>query len=184
MRATDLAGAAEALRLGRRSLLSLVGGGGKTTLLFALGRQLPARTLLTTTTRMGRDRTGGFPSLVGPTEEELADAFGRDDAVLVWRTTDERKALGFTPAEVDRWFAAGVADLGLAADPSCANFVLVRFDAPGRAEAAHGFLLGRGVITRRVDEYNLPAAIRVSVGDQSGCERFLDGLSAFVKKAA
>ena len=80
--------------------------------------------------------------------------------------------------------AAGVADLGLAADPSCANFVLVRFDAPGRAEAAHGFLLGRGVITRRVDEYNLPAAIRVSVGDQSGCERFLDGLSAFVKKAA
>ena len=110
MRATDLAGAAEALRLGRRSLLSLVGGGGKTTLLFALGRQLPARTLLTTTTRMGRDRNGGFPVLVGPTDSDLADAFGRDDAVLVWRTTDERKALGFAPAEVDRWFADGAAD--------------------------------------------------------------------------
>ena len=110
MRATDLAGAAEALELGRRSLVALVGGGGKTTLLFALGRQLPARTLLTTTTRMGRDRTGGFPCLVGPTATDLAAALARDDAVLAWKTTDERKALGYAPEEVDRWFATGAAD--------------------------------------------------------------------------
>ncbi len=110
MRATDLAGAAEALGLGRRSLVALVGGGGKTTLLFALGRNLPARTLLTTTTRMGCDRTGGFPCLIGATEGDLAAAFHHHDAVLAWRTTDERKALGFAPTEVDRWFAIGVAD--------------------------------------------------------------------------
>ena len=110
MRATNLAGTAQALGLGRRSLVALVGGGGKTTLLFALGRNLPARTLLTTTTRMGCDRTGGFPCLIGPTDNELASALDQDDAVLVWRTTDERKALGFAPAEVDRWFATGAAD--------------------------------------------------------------------------
>ena len=110
MRATDLAGTARALGLRRRSLVALVGGGGKTTLLFALGRNLPARTLLTTTTRMGRDRTGGFPCLIGPTDNDLASALDRDDAVLVWRTTDERKALGFAPADVDRWFATGAAD--------------------------------------------------------------------------
>ncbi len=110
MRVTSLAGAAEALGLGRRSLVSLVGGGGKTTLLFALGRSLPARTLLTTTTRMGCDRTGGFGCLIGPADDELASALDHDDAVLVWRTTDERKALGFAPTEVDRWFAVGVAD--------------------------------------------------------------------------
>ena len=110
MGATDLAGVADALGLRRRSLVSLVGGGGKTTLLFALGRRLPARTLLTTTTRMGRDRTGGFPCLVGPTDDELAAEVARDDAVLVWRTTDERKALGYPPEEVDRWFATGTAD--------------------------------------------------------------------------
>ena len=110
MRTTDPAGVAEALELGRRSLVALVGGGGKTTLLFALGRNLPARTLLTTTTRMGRDRTGGFPCLVGPTQDDLASALDRDDAVLVWRTTDERKALGFPPEEVDHWFAIGAAD--------------------------------------------------------------------------
>ena len=110
MHVASLAGAAEALGLGRRSLVALVGGGGKTTLLFALGRNLPARTLLTTTTRMGRDRTGGFPCLIGPTDDELASALDHDDAVLAWRTTDERKALGFAPTEVDRWFANGAAD--------------------------------------------------------------------------
>ena len=97
MRVTDLAGVAEALELGRRSLVSLVGGGGKTTLLFALGRQLPVPTLLTTTTRMGRDRTGGFPCLIGPTDAELTAAFAQHDAVLAWRTTDDRKALGYSP---------------------------------------------------------------------------------------
>ena len=110
MRVTDPAGVAQALGLGRRSLVALVGGGGKTTLLFALGRNLPARTLLTTTTRMGRDRTGGFGCLIGPTDDDLASAFDRDDAVLAWRTTDERKALGYPPEEVDRWFATGAAD--------------------------------------------------------------------------
>ena len=110
MRVTDLAGTAEALGLGRRSLVALVGGGGKTTLLFALGRNLPARTLLTTTTRMGCDRTGGFGCLIGPTDDDLASAFDRDDAVLAWRTTDERKALGYRPEDVDRWFATGAAD--------------------------------------------------------------------------
>lgn len=110
MRATDLAGAAEALGLGRRSLVALVGGGGKTTLLFALGRQLPARTLLTTTTRMGCDRTDGFPCLIGPSDASLAAALDRDGIVLAWLATDERNALGFPPSEVDRWFAARTAD--------------------------------------------------------------------------
>ena len=110
MRITDLDGVAEALGLGRRSLLSLVGGGGKTTVLFALGRSLPARTLLTTTTRMGCDRTGGFLCLIGPSDDDVASALDRDGSVLVWRTTDERKALGFPPEEVDRWFATDAAD--------------------------------------------------------------------------
>ena len=110
MRATNLAGTADALGLKRRSLVALVGGGGKTTLLFALGRNLPARTLLTTTTRMGRDRTGGFPCLIGPSDDALASAFDREDSVLAWRTTDERKALGYAPADIDRWFATGAAD--------------------------------------------------------------------------
>ena len=107
---TGPAGVAQALGIGRRSLVALVGGGGKTTLLFALGGQLPARTLLTTTTRMGIDRTGGFPCLTDPSEATLAAAFERDDAVLAWKSTDERKALGFDPSVVDGWFASDAAD--------------------------------------------------------------------------
>lgn len=90
--------------------MSLVGGGGKTTLLFALGRQLPARTLLTTTTRMGRDRTGGFDVLVGPSEHDLRGAFERCRAVLAWKSADHRKALGFDTDVVDAWFSVGAAD--------------------------------------------------------------------------
>ena len=40
-------------------VVSFVGGGGKTTALFALARHTPGTTLVTTTTKMGRDRTGG-----------------------------------------------------------------------------------------------------------------------------
>ena len=109
MRVTELSRAAEALDIGRRSLIALVGGGGKTTLLFALGEQLPGRTLLTTTTRMGRDRTGGFECLVGPSDGELLAALDQGVPVLVWRATDERKALGYPPDEVDRWFTPGIA---------------------------------------------------------------------------
>ncbi|MCY4067752.1 MAG: selenium cofactor biosynthesis protein YqeC [Acidimicrobiaceae bacterium] len=107
---TSLDGVAQALGLFGRRLVALVGGGGKTTLLFALGRTLPPRTLLTTTTRMGRERTGGFACLIGPGETDLVDAFDADDAVLAWRSIDERKAVGFSPDSIDRWFASGLAD--------------------------------------------------------------------------
>ena len=46
---------AEALSIGEREVISLVGGGGKTTLMFALGRELPADgrgVILTTTTKI------------------------------------------------------------------------------------------------------------------------------------
>ncbi len=109
MRVTELASVAEALELSGRSLTALVGGGGKTTLLFALGRTLPPRTLLTTTTRMGRDRTGGFACLIAPSDNDLATAFNTHDTLLAWCSTDERKALGFAPETVDRWFASGIA---------------------------------------------------------------------------
>ena len=43
----------EALGLRRGpGLVSLVGGGGKSSLLFALGRELPGRVVMTTTTRI------------------------------------------------------------------------------------------------------------------------------------
>ncbi len=95
---------ASAIGLGRRELVALVGGGGKTTLLFTLGHQAGARTVLTTTTKMGRDQTGGFPVLDGPTDAELGAALDRDDAVLVRSSADGSKAVGVDGETCDRWF--------------------------------------------------------------------------------
>lgn len=103
-----------AMRLGPRSLVALVGGGGKTTLLFALGRGLTAPTLLTTTTRMGRDRTGGFPTVIGSStakhQAQLTDTLAQTGVALAWKSADSRKAVGFSPTVVDNWFSAAIAD--------------------------------------------------------------------------
>ena len=95
---------ASALELGPHELVAAVGGGGKTTTLFALGRQLGGRRVLTTTTKMGRDRTGGFPVLFGPSDTALLDAVGAGDAVLVWKADGGHKAIGLDPDACDRWF--------------------------------------------------------------------------------
>jgi len=99
---------AEALELGPHELVSLVGGGGKTTTMFALGRQLEGTIVLTTTTKMHKDHTDRYPVLLSPSDEELADALVTNPAVLVWRDIDGGKALGVRSELCDRWF--GVAN--------------------------------------------------------------------------
>lgn len=99
---------ASVLDLSPHELIAVTGGGGKTTVLFALGRQLAGRVVLTTTTKMSVDRTDGFPLLLQPSDRELTDALGRHRSVLVWDGTDQpgtpRKAIGVAPETCDRWF--------------------------------------------------------------------------------
>ena len=94
---------ASALELPEQGMIALVGGGGKTTALFALGRQLPGTVVLSTTTKMGSNRTGGFAPLVSPGERELTAAVGRDRVVLCWNGIDGHRALGFAPDVVSSW---------------------------------------------------------------------------------
>lgn len=95
---------AAALRLGDHELVSLVGGGGKTTALFALGRQLGGKVVLTTTTKMGSERTDGHPVLTDPSDTELIAGAEDDQTVLVWRSISGHKALGVDCESCDRWF--------------------------------------------------------------------------------
>lgn len=95
---------AGALGLGPHELVSLVGGGGKTTALFALGRQLAGTVVLTTTTKMGSDVTDGHTPRFDPTDAELADLLAADRSALVWRADGGHKAHGFEPGSCDRWF--------------------------------------------------------------------------------
>ncbi|NNF56317.1 MAG: putative selenium-dependent hydroxylase accessory protein YqeC [Acidimicrobiales bacterium] len=99
---------ADSLELGTHELISLVGGGGKTTILLALGRQLEGTVVLTTTTKMSKDHTDGYPVLLSPSDAQLAGALAARRTVLVWSTTDGRKALGVQPQQCGHWF--GLAD--------------------------------------------------------------------------
>lgn len=94
----DLTDLAESLALGPHELIALVGGGGKTTLLHQLGRTLPGRVVLTTTTRMGQSESNGFPVVIG--QEVPSDA----SPSIMWRAVDGEKALGFEPEVVAGFF--------------------------------------------------------------------------------
>ncbi|MGE5590163.1 MAG: histidinol-phosphate transaminase [Bacillota bacterium] len=68
----------------------------------------------------------------------------------------------------------GLNRLGLGAEPTQANFVLVHLPMTAR-EAFQG-LLERGVIVRPADSFGLPRSIRVTIGTPPQVERFLDAI--------
>ena len=80
--------------------------------------------------------------------------------------------------------AAELAALGVPSDPSAANFVLARFRDPAEAEACDQALRADGMIVRKVAGYNLPAALRITVGDAAACARVAACVGAFLKVRA
>ena len=83
--------------------LAIVGGGGKTTLLHALGVQLPGRVVMTCTTKMGHDQHRGASVLLAPADDEVVAAADRG-RVMVWERIVGQKAVGVDPDACDRWF--------------------------------------------------------------------------------
>lgn len=94
---------ASALQANRREHIAVVGGGGKTTTVLALGRQLPGRRIVTTTTKMGVRQHGGFAVLIDPDHQDLAHGLATG-AVMVRRAERGPKAIGVSPLDCDRWF--------------------------------------------------------------------------------
>jgi histidinol-phosphate aminotransferase len=77
------------------------------------------------------------------------------------------------------WLAEELAALGVPSDTSLANFILARFANPAEAEAVDAHLKSRGVIVRRVSGYGLPHCLRITVGDDAGCRRVVEGVRSF-----
>lgn len=100
-----LSGLAAALGLGARSHVALIGGGGKTTLLRALGDQLHGSVVLTTTTKMGADEHFDRPVLLDPPDSDVVTA-AASGPVVVWSRVDGAKAIGVERTRCDDWFAA------------------------------------------------------------------------------
>ena len=96
--------AAEALNLGSHEHVSLVGGGGKTTLWHAISAGLSGSVVLTTTTKMGADQHRGLPWLLAPSDQQVRDALAEHQRVIVWKGVQGPKAIGVAPDRADDLF--------------------------------------------------------------------------------
>ncbi|WP_321504845.1 histidinol-phosphate transaminase [Breoghania sp.] len=80
------------------------------------------------------------------------------------------------------WVSEQMEALGLTVTPSVANFILIHFpDVPGkRAAEADAFLLQRGCVLRRVDNYGLPNALRMTIGSEEANRVVIENLKEFL----
>lgn len=77
------------------------------------------------------------------------------------------------------WLAHRLAELGVPSDTSEANFILARFASADEAAAADAHLRSEGILVRMVAGYNLPQALRITVGDESACRRVAHAIGQF-----
>ncbi len=110
----------DAFGIGPRELVALTGGGGKTSLLLELSRQLAGRgdrVLITTTTKLGLDQTEGTEVCWSIDWYEIESALDRSRPVFVLSEGDDHKVLGYDPETVGDLYA-----------DSSAGYVLVEAD--------------------------------------------------------
>jgi histidinol-phosphate aminotransferase len=74
--------------------------------------------------------------------------------------------------------------IGLGVTPSAANFLLLHFPkGNGRsAPEADTFLHEHRIILRRIEEYGLPEALRMTIGTEEENRAALDALTSFMAK--
>jgi len=84
------------------------------------------------------------------------------------------------------WLEENIRKLGLTVTPSVANFVLIHFpETKGKTAAdADAFLLKRGLVLRQVGAYNLPNALRMTVGTEEANRLVVSALSEFMASEA
>jgi histidinol-phosphate aminotransferase len=84
------------------------------------------------------------------------------------------------------WLTEEIGRLGLDVTPSVANFILIHFPkTKGRsARDADAFLTVRGLILREVSSYDLPDALRLTVGTEEANRLVVAALAEFMGKKA
>jgi histidinol-phosphate aminotransferase len=80
------------------------------------------------------------------------------------------------------WLTEEIGKLGLNVTPSVANFVLIHFPTEkGKTAAeADAFLTRRGLVLRALNNYQLPNALRMTIGTEEANRLVLDGLRDFM----
>jgi len=77
------------------------------------------------------------------------------------------------------WLSHALGEHGVPSDTSLANFILARFGSAEEAGDCDSYLQTQGVIVRRVAGYNLPNALRITVGDEASCRRVAHAIGQF-----
>jgi len=126
------------LEIKEGEIVALVGGGGKSTLLSALGELHGKGTVLTTTTKMGSDQVGGANLLIRPSQKEISISLDKTSPLLIWDRVDGEKAFGVDPSLPESWLSE-------------ATRVIVEADGarrhPAKAPAPYEPVLPLGVTT-------------------------------------
>ena len=78
------------------------------------------------------------------------------------------------------WLKTEIEKLGLTVTPSVGNFLLVHFPADRTAASADGFLQERGLVVRRMEGYQIPTALRISVGTEEANHAVVAALKEFL----
>jgi histidinol-phosphate aminotransferase len=83
------------------------------------------------------------------------------------------------------WLTEEIRKLGLEVTPSVGNFVLIHFPKqPGKtAKEADAFLVKRGLVLRRLEPYQLPDALRMTVGTEEANRLVVGALKEFLNGA-
>lgn len=122
----------ERLHLGAHELIAFVGGGGKSTLMLSLGRELAdvgTAVVVTTTTRMAADQVPDWATACRSIDDVEA-ALGAGDPAFLMGSVSANKVIGVAPDVVDALYATTRATLLVEADG--AN--RLPFKAPGPGE--------------------------------------------------
>ncbi|PQO23037.1 histidinol-phosphate transaminase [Rhodobacteraceae bacterium WD3A24] len=83
-------------------------------------------------------------------------------------------------ARMRAWLVEALNGIGVACDPSHANFVLARFRDADEAAACDAHLKSHGLIVRQVGSYKLPHCLRITVGDEPSCRRVAHAIGQFL----
>jgi histidinol-phosphate aminotransferase len=80
------------------------------------------------------------------------------------------------------WLTEEIGKLGLKVTPSVTNFILIHFPTEqGRtAEEADEFLTRRGLVLRALKNYQLPHALRMTIGTEEANRLVVDALRDFM----
>jgi histidinol-phosphate aminotransferase len=79
------------------------------------------------------------------------------------------------------WLLEQMRGLGLRADDSAGNFILIHFTDAQQAKDADGFLLERGIAMRPVSAYGLPNCLRMTVGLEEANRAAVAALANFME---